>query len=152
MEASTKRIFLSYNRLASSGWAQNIADKLESLHSLSVFVDTRRNESGKRISAHIADEIRKADVFICLLGQGTLDSEWVSQEIQIAFDSNKPMIPIFQDDFDENTHGNLNIEHINALLDCDGVPLLNRRGAFYDASIEELAKLIEISYSLFEET
>ena len=52
------------------------------------------------------------------------------------------MIPIFQDDFDETQIEEQKDAHIVALLEYDGVPLLNRRGAFYEASVNELARLI----------
>jgi hypothetical protein len=96
----TLRVFLSYRRQASSGWAAFFADKLAQRHGFDVFVDRQRADKG---GEHVPDKIRKAiqkcDYFVCLVGPQTLRSGWVLEEISIAYSAGKPMIPIIEKGF-----------------------------------------------------
>ncbi len=136
------RVFLSYQRAASSGWAHHFRDKLESVHLVSVFVDTLAKDGAPRIPDRLREEITGCDVFVCLLAPETLTSDWVRQEIQIAVESGKPMVPVFHEEFrpgEDQAHGDADVE---ALLAYDAVHLLDRRNIHVEHTITELAERI----------
>ena len=85
--------------------------------------------------------IEDAGVFVCLLAGTTLSSRWVREEIRTAFAARRPMIPVFQESFvapdDEDDPA------VNALLNYDGVHLLDRKNIHVDYTIQQLATLIE---------
>jgi hypothetical protein len=136
------RVFLSYQREASSGWAHHFRDKLEGQHALSVFVDTLAKDGAPRIPDRLREEIERCDVFVCLLAPSTLSSDWVRQEIRIAVEKGKPMVPVFHEEFkitDDRIAGDPNVE---ALLAYDAVHLLDRRNIHVEHTITELAERI----------
>lgn len=138
-----KKVFISYQRNTSTGWAQSITDTLKTTYELEVFLDVRNEGPSSRFPVRIETEIVQSDVFICLLGKNTLASKQVDKEIQIAFHAKKVMIPVIQDDFDSKEIVNSTEPHVIALLEHDWVRLLNDGGAYFDAAISKLVVLID---------
>jgi hypothetical protein len=87
--------YISYRNQPSLDLAQLLATKL----------------AEKRIKVYLSPEdksgsyqkqfplIEKANVFLCLVAQGTFEPRWVQSEIQHAHSLSKPMIPVYQGDF-----------------------------------------------------
>jgi len=93
----------------------------------------------------LAHAIADCDVFICLLAGDTLESEWVREEIRLAFEGNKPMIPVFQESYQVRY---LPEEpYLEAMLSFDGVHLLDRRNIHVDHTIADLADIINRTVS-----
>lgn len=136
------RVFLSYQRAASSGWAHHFRDKLEGVHLLSVFVDTLAQDGAPRIPDRLREEIAGCDVFVCLLAPETLQSSWVRQEIRIAVESGKPMVPVFHEAFRPDAGQVQGDADVEALLSYDAVHLLDRRNIHVEHTLTELADRI----------
>jgi serine/threonine protein kinase len=130
-------LFMSYQRESSGGWATLLAHTLKK-QGWSVFIDNQAQDGAPQIPDRLRNEIAACDVFICMLAPGTLSSRWVRQEIEIACQYEKPMVPILQEGFrpkDQND-GDANVQ---ALLSYEGVPLLDRSGIYLDAAMDALA-------------
>lgn len=139
------KIFISYQRDPSSGWAVHFATELERRHQISAFVDTQRLDSAVRFPARLKSAIQDCDVFVCLLSGSTLQSKWVQEEIRLAWENNKLMIPVFQESYCQPDSSEHLEPHIETLLNYDGLQLLDRRNLYVDHTIEELAKMVTAS-------
>src|SRR5215475_7161810 len=87
--------YITYRNHPSLGLAQTLAKQL----------------ADKRIQVYLAPQdksgdyrgqyphIEQADVFICVIAEGTFEPRWIQSEIQHAHNLSKPMIPIYQDNY-----------------------------------------------------
>jgi len=139
------RIFISYQRDSSSGWAVLFARELEQKHGVFAFVDTQRLDTAVRFPTRLKNAIEECDVFVCLLSASTLQSKWVQEEIRLAWESRKAMVPVFQESFSQPDASEKLEPHIEALISYDGVHLLDRRNIHVDYTIMELAKIVKES-------
>jgi serine/threonine protein kinase len=137
------RAFISYQRDSSSGWAVLFARELEQKHDVFAFVDTQRLDSAVRFPTRLKKAIEECDVFICLLSAETLKSKWVQEEIRLAWENRKPMVPVFQEAFSQPDASEKLEPHIETLITYDGVHLLDRRNIHVDYTIAELAKIVK---------
>jgi serine/threonine protein kinase len=138
---STPFVFVSYQHEASAGWAVLLARELKERHKIGAFVDTQRLDAAVQFPDKLARAIERCDVFVCLLAAGTLDSRWVRDEIRIAHGYGKPMLPVFQESFAAVEPEGMD-ESVRALLQFDGVHLLDRRNIHVDHTIDDLARLV----------
>jgi serine/threonine protein kinase len=139
------QVFLSYRRQSSAGWAVFFSRELREKHRIFAFVDTQRRDSARRFPEKLARAVADCDIFICLLAGDTLESAWVREEIRLAFENNKPMIPVFQESYQAK---DMPVEtYIEALLSFDGVHLLDRRNIHVDHTIADLADIIHQTVS-----
>jgi|GEM_PF-1832847 len=90
-------IFISYRRKVSAGFGRTIHDTLVNAGA-DVFIDIDDIHAGS-FSDYIKDNIRERQYFMVLLAPGTLESEWVQQEILYAQEHNRIIIPILLNDF-----------------------------------------------------
>jgi serine/threonine protein kinase len=137
----TVSIFLSYQRDVSAGWANYFAKELKD-HDIATFLDVQRLDRAQRFPDRLLRAIEECDVFVCLLGQTTLQSEWVAQEIRHAFKHAKPMIPIFQESFDPAAARAAD-PAIDTLLSYDAVHLFDLRNVHIEHSATDLARLVK---------
>lgn len=137
------QIFISYRRAESSSLATLIAKQLEANH-IHTFVDTRKVDGGGLFPNRLRSAIDRADIFICLLGKTTLESDWVREEIKQAYLGKKILIPVFQESFVRPEA--ITEKHINALLQSDGIHVLDIKNIYVDEAIEQLEKMIRVSY------
>lgn len=99
-------IFISYGHRFSSALALLIEARLRNVDKqIGVFID-KSIPLGKEWHAHLKDEVSRCEYFIVLLGQSlelengkektvfTLNSDYVRQEIEWAFEANSVIIPI----------------------------------------------------------
>jgi TIR domain len=119
------------------------ARMLEDHHNISVFVDTQQLDKAVRFPVRLRDAIENCDVFVCLLADETLRSQWVKEEIRIAHEKNKPMVPVFQESYVHPEDDKELEPHIRTLLSYDGVHLLDKRNIHTDHTIEDLAKIVK---------
>jgi hypothetical protein len=140
--AGTPRVFISYRRNLSAGWAVLFARELSEKHKISAFVDTQRVDTAIRLPVKLSRAIQECDIFVCLLAKNTLKSAWVQEEIRLAWQSNKPMVPVFQESFGSQTETATSEPHVAALMSYEGVYLLDRRNIHIDHTVNELAKII----------
>jgi hypothetical protein len=137
------RVFLSYHRESDHGWSHFFTTRLSEAHGMHVFQDRKRVDRAGRFPEKLRREIELCHVFVCLLGRNTLErSEWVNEEIRLAHEYGKCMIPVFQQDFDPSAHANMNA-HISALLEFEAVPFFDRSEGYIEAAVTELAERIE---------
>jgi hypothetical protein len=146
------RVFISYQRDTSAGWAVLFSRELEQKHGISAFVDTQRLDGALRFPVKLSRAIKECDVFICLLSDKTLHSQWVREEIRLAWESNKPMVPIFQESYEQPAATEKLEEPIETLISFDGVHLLDRRNIYVDDAITRLAKIVEQSVQQARDT
>jgi len=85
--------FISYRRKPSEEFANLLQEKLKT-KKVDAFIDTQRLEKGE-FSPQLVEAIKNSPNFICLLANGTLDSEWVRKEIQLAYEQGKHFVPVF---------------------------------------------------------
>ncbi|MCB9457749.1 MAG: TIR domain-containing protein [Anaerolineaceae bacterium] len=137
--------FISYRRIPSATLATLIAKELEK-HGIKVFVDTRSVDGGGLFPRRLIEAIHDNDVFVCLVADTTFESDWVREEIAHAHEISKTMIPVFQESWEQlHPKPKAPTEHIKALLDSDGVHMLDIRNVYVDEAIEELAKMIRVT-------
>ncbi len=136
---SMTQAFISYRRQDSSSLATLLAMSLKQ-HRIDAFVDTRSIDGGGPFPDRLRRAIDEAEVFVCLLGETTLQSEWVREEIRYAHEKGKTMIPVFQERY--HAPNPIPDEHVFALLQSDGVHILDVRNVYVDEGIATLAKLI----------
>lgn len=136
------RIFISYRRADSSSLATLIAKDLEK-QGINVFVDTRKVDGGGPFPNRLHSAIEKCDVFVCLLGETTLDSDWVLEEIKHAHEQGKVLIPVFQESY--TAPDPIPTEHVYALLQSDGVHILDIKNIYVDEAIGQIGKMVKQS-------
>jgi serine/threonine protein kinase len=136
------RIFISYQRDLSSGWAAHFASELDRKHHIAAFVDTQRMDSAVRFPARLKKAIQDCDVFVCLLSGTTLESKWVQEEIRLAWENNKPMVPVFQESYSQPDPSERLEPHIEALINYEGVKLFDRQNVYVENAIERLARMV----------
>ena len=135
-------VFISYQRKPSAMLAKLITKELRDL-GVEVYLDTERMDSAGAFPTRLVDAIRASDVFICLVGDTTFESEWVRREIETAHRHDRPMIPVFQESYKQIQLADAPTPHIKALLEHDGILIFDVRNVYVDQSIEILSKMIE---------
>ena len=136
------QIFVSYRRLPSAMLATLLATQMEE-RGIRAFVDTRQTDGGGPFPDRLLRAIEAADVFVCLLAETTLNSEWVRREIQHANEQHKVMIPIFQENYarpDPPPDA-----HIAALLESDGIHVFDQQNLYIDQAMDQLATMVRTS-------
>ncbi len=137
------RVFMSYQRDQSAGWAQHFVSRLKEQHGIDAFMDTDRIDSAGPFPARLKRAIEECDVFACLLGTSTLQSGQVRREIEIAYASHKPMIPIFQEAYVAPSFTPGSDPAVETLISYDGVHLFDRRNVHVEHTIGDLARLVK---------
>jgi serine/threonine protein kinase len=138
-------VFISYQRDTSAGWAVLFSRELEQKYGISAFVDTQRTDSAVKFPARLNRAIRECDIFVCLLSDKTLGSQWVREEVRLAWENNKPMVPVFQESFEQPAASEKLDGHIEALISFEGIHLLDRRNIYVDDAISRLASMVKQS-------
>jgi hypothetical protein len=134
------RVFVSYSREPSAGWAVLFSRELKRQYGIYSFVDTENRDGGGRFDERIRRALSNSTVFVCLVAEGTLSSRWVQEEIRQAFNLRLPMIPVFHQTYRKEDRSD--DEAIEALLRFEGVELLDVKNVYIDSTIERLAELI----------
>jgi serine/threonine protein kinase/uncharacterized protein YgiM (DUF1202 family) len=135
-------VFISYRRRPSAILAQLIVRDLRA-NDIDVYLDVERMEGAGDFPTRLLQAIDSADVFVCLVGDSTFDSEWVQREIEHAHRSDKPMIPVFQESYDPLPLDKAPTPHIKALLEHDGVQVFDVKNVYVNTAIEALAQMVE---------
>lgn len=100
------KVFISYKRSKSSAFALLLRDRLHA-KGFDVFIDMQKLNPGEIWRERLEVEVKKSDVFICLISPNTLDSENVRDEIHWAMQhTEKPSIAIWHNGYfyDGKTH------------------------------------------------
>jgi len=137
------RIFISYHRESSAPWAIHLSRELKQRHGIASFVDTQRRDGAVRFPVLLKRAIEQCDVFVCLLTDTTLASPWVKEEIRLAHEAQKAMVPVFQESFDVSKISSEAEPYIQALLSYDAVHLFDRRNIHIDHSVDDLAARVK---------
>jgi len=140
------RVFFSYRRGPAAGWAVHIASQLRERHGVDVFLDVQGVDSAAKFPDRLERAIDRADVFVCLLGPTTLESAWVRQEIRLAHDKRKPMIPIFQENYQVPEGKEISAPSLQALFEYDGVRLLDEQNLYVESLVLQLADRIKNTF------
>jgi serine/threonine protein kinase len=139
----TYDVFISYVRKRDSGWASLFARELKEKHGMSVFLDVEFRDGAGRFPDKLSKAIEGSKVFMCFLNAGTLNSKWVTQEIQVAHQFQVPMIPVFQESFQTPVSIEALDPSIDTLLQSDGVHLMDERNVHIDHSVRDVADLVK---------
>lgn len=133
--------FISYRRVPSFALTKMIQNDLKYTYQIDAYMDvTRREGALVPFPDRLLGAIEQSPIFICVLGEGTLDSEWVLKEIRYAYALQKPCIPIFHEDYKPSVSDDPAIRY---LLNYDAVHFIDKRGVLIDGSMHELADLIQ---------
>lgn len=135
--------FLSYHRASAAGWANLIARELDG-QDMAVYIDIQRQDNATAFPGRLIKAIQTCDIFVCIVSATSLESSGVRKEIQIACESNKPMVPIVQEDFQFPSEFLNSEDHIRTLLEYDAVTLLDLRNVYVKAAILELIQRIKL--------
>lgn len=127
-----------------------LAKELER-YQIEVFVDVRRVEQAGPFADRLFKAIQDCDVFICLLSDETLTSPYVCQEVEHAYTTGKPMIPVFQESYFSDPYVGSD-DAITRLLDSDGVHIMDVRNVFIEATIDLLVKMIQNTFKKLPNT
>jgi len=103
-------------------------------------MDVHRQDGGGLFPEHLKQAILDSTLFICLLGETTLSSSWVLQEIDIAYHANKVMIPVFQETY--NAPNPIPTPSVANLLSSQGQHYLDIKGLFFIEATQNLVKII----------
>ncbi len=144
-------VFVSYDRELSGGWARFFADRLKEKHGIRVFMDTFGLDRAGRFPPRLKRAIEDCDVFICFLAGATLNSKWVSEEVRIAHEFGKTMIPIFQEGYVEPAAPD-EASPVGALISHQGIRLFDVSGHFVDHAVTDLANLVKNALSTDSES
>lgn len=136
--------FISYRRQPSAMLAQLLARELK-VRGVAPYVDTRQTDGGGPFPERLLRAIEASDVFVCLVAESTFDSEWVQREIAHAHAVGKVMIPVFQESYVPQDHALGARDPVDALLQSDGVHILDVRNVYVDEAINDLAAMIKQS-------
>jgi serine/threonine-protein kinase len=135
-------VFISYRRRPSAILAQLIVRDLRAA-GIDVYLDVERMEGAGDFPTRLLQAIDSADVFVCLVGDTTFESEWVQREIEHAHKTGKPLIPVFQESYDPIPLEKAPTPHIKALLEFDGVQVFDVKNVYVNTAIEALAQMVE---------
>ncbi|MDX2075097.1 MAG: SUMF1/EgtB/PvdO family nonheme iron enzyme [bacterium] len=131
--------FISYRRDPSSSQARLVQEMLKFYHKIDAYVDTTRTDSTRvQFPDRLMQAIADAPTFILLLGDTTLESEWVRKEIQRAYELKKHCIPIFQESYKPT----ISDPAVDYVLSFDGVHLLDKKNIYIDVAIQHIANLV----------
>jgi serine/threonine protein kinase len=141
--ADAAQLFFSYRRESMAGWVNYFADRARS-SGLSVFVDTHNRDAAGVFPDALARAIEDCAVFVCFLGNGTLESRWVQNEISAAYQYGKPMVPVLQEGFVRPENDTLS-PGARRLLESQGVHLDDRRNLSPERAVADLVALARSS-------
>lgn len=134
-------VFISYRRVPSFALAKLIQSDLKNDHQIDAYLDVTRTDGARvQFPARLLNAIQDAPIFICILGDGTLDSEWVLKEIHYAYELGKPCIPIFHEHYRPVASDDPAVAY---LLNFDAVHYMDQRGIMVDESTARLARFIK---------
>lgn len=133
--AEAPKVFISYRRGVSAGFAQTLHDRLEA-RGAEVFIDVDDIHAGS-FSDYIKEHIMKSDYLVVVLAPETLKSDWVVKEIKYAQEHKKTIIPVLVNDFD--LYGSEVTSDLQFLQSQNAVEL---RPQYIDAAIARIAKYI----------
>lgn len=142
------KMFISYRRSASSGHAGRLYDRLiENFGAENVFLDVEKIPPGETFSSYLLAKIDECDIFLLMLGEGTLDrtineEDWVRREIAYALQhENITVIPVLQDGYTMPPPETLP-------TDIQDITAKNASFLFHQMFDESVTKLIESISSL----
>ena len=130
-------VFISYRRKVSWATALKIHDMLTA-RGADVFMDVQDLREG-RYAQKLEEEVRSREYFVLLIAPGTLESEWVIKEAQMAIDAGKNIIPVLTDGFDlYKNQGEIPTE----LKDLSSHNAVTLSLEYFEAGIDRLAEFI----------
>jgi serine/threonine protein kinase len=138
------RVFLSYRRAGGAGLPLLIVSQLDR-QGIEVFLDVQRIDGAVKFPERLTSEMQRADVFVCLLGPGTLESRWVQHEVQLASKLRKPMIPVFHEEY--VVPDNSGSVEVDELLSFDGIRLMDQQNLYVEEGIEKIAKRVKETHA-----
>jgi len=139
----TPRIFISYDRELSGPSARYVADKLREKHGVGVFMDTMGLDRAGRFPSRLAKAIEECDVFVCFLAASTLKSKWVNEEIRLAHEYGKLMIPVFQESYVEPDAEHEGPPPVTELVSHQGIKLFDVSGHYIEHAVADLAAMVK---------
>jgi serine/threonine-protein kinase len=135
-------VFISYRRRPSAILAQLIMKDLKD-QGIEAYLDIERMDSAAAFPERLLQAIETCDVFVCLVGEGTFESDWVQREIEHAVRVGKPLIPVFQESYEAIPLDQLPSPFIRTLLEHDGVYIFDLKNVYVPQAVEALARMIE---------
>jgi hypothetical protein len=136
-EVEPSTAFISYRRADSSAFALLVLARMKA-EGLDAFLDLSITP-GDNWQTHIREQVQNRDYLILLLGQDTLSSDVVKQEIEWAIDSGAAIIPMWHNRFKyEGNHWNLSARVHDLLSNTHTIRVLEESALAYNNAIVEL--------------
>jgi hypothetical protein len=132
-------VFISYRRQDSGQLAHLVKDELEK-EGIDFFLDVEGLDTTGPFPARLMRAIGESKVFVSLLGEHTLESEWVRKEIEHAYTLGLTLIPVFQPGFVRPADPQP--ESVGFLLQNQGVKIPDDN-TFLPAALEKLVEYVK---------
>lgn len=130
------QVFIAYKHSESTGFASFLEEGLENSDlTIEVFTD-KKIPLGDKWRERLAQAVRECDVFICLFGVKTLESEYVRDEIEWALDSNRRFIPILHNGY--RGEG----DYAELLSETQGPPVYEESAKAYEFTLIDLLRTL----------
>ena len=110
-------------------------------HGIPTFLDDRQFTTRGPIPDMIRREIESATIVVVVLGEGTLESSWVLQELELAQRLGKDTIPVFDESF--TIPAEPESASVAALLQQNGVQFNTRHGTYIGEAVARLIAMLE---------
>lgn len=134
-EVPQSPIFISYSRSNSSAFALLILARMKAV-GMNPFLDITGLVGGDYWHARLDEEIENSTHLLCLVGQTTLDSQYVRREIRLANEHGLMIIPVL--------HNGMKPSDLDDILHVEEVEILKSRQIItvVDESSEEYNRAI----------
>lgn len=149
--AATLPVFISYRNTDSSAFALLLLARMKAL-GLEPFLDVAGLRGGDDWDAKLRASIATSDYVVSLLGQTTLESDYVCTEIKIAADQNKRIIPVFHNGFtdahlrDLKSSSDMDIADVATILETrQGITIAQERARDYNAAVIDILNVLGIA-------
>ncbi|MCU0481856.1 MAG: SUMF1/EgtB/PvdO family nonheme iron enzyme [Anaerolineae bacterium] len=133
--------FISYQREPSTMAARFVQERLKNKHSIHAYLDAENSDNIQgQFEEKLMQEIADAPVFILMLADTTLESEWVRKEIQRAYELQKHCIPVFQESYKQKSNPDSAIKYV---LGFQGVKLYDKQNDYIPNAIDDIANRVK---------
>ncbi|MBC8099639.1 MAG: toll/interleukin-1 receptor domain-containing protein, partial [Armatimonadetes bacterium] len=139
----TIRVFISYRRRSSTILANLLKGKFED-QGIEAYMDVEGKNVPGKFMPRTLNEIEKADVFLCVLNNDTLQSDFVLQEIQHAVEKGKPLIPVFHEGWEDTpfTGDSRYSKAVAELTASNGVVYQDKTNRFTEEAVANIIALV----------
>lgn len=150
-EEASLPVFISYRNTDSSAFALLLLARMKAV-GLTPFLDVVGLRGGDDWDAVLREKVTQSDYVISLLGSTTLQSDYVREEIKIAVEKNKHIIPVLHNGFTNadlrvlKTDKHPDIAAVATLLETkQGITIAQERARDYNSAVIDILNVLGIT-------